>query len=115
MPLSFNSFAIDSMEGTWFECEFAGKTSNITKAKDRRLSTDLADVSNLDKNNKPFSQNDPRRIFNLGNRLWHTDSSFKAIPAKYSLLSARSISKEGGNTEFADMRRTTVLGEERLM
>ena len=58
----------------------------------------------LDKNNKPFTQNDPRRIFNLGNRLWHTDSSFKEIPAKYSLLSARNISKEGGNTEFADMR-----------
>ena len=86
------------------DIEASGKTSNITKAKDRRLSADLADVSNLDKNNKPFSQNDPRRIFNLGNRLWHTDSSFKAIPAKYSLLSARSISKEGGNTEFADMR-----------
>ncbi|MDC3141681.1 TauD/TfdA family dioxygenase, partial [Alphaproteobacteria bacterium] len=74
------------------------------KAKDRRLSTDLADVSNLDKNNKPFTQDDPRRIFNLGNRLWHTDSSFKQIPAKYSLLSARNISKVGGNTEFADMR-----------
>ena len=86
------------------EIEASGNKSNITKAKDRRLSTDLADVSNLDKNNKPFTQNDPRRIFNLGNRLWHTDSSFKEIPAKYSLLSARNISKEGGNTEFADMR-----------
>ena len=68
------------------EIEPSGNKSNITKAKDRRLSTDLADVSNLDKNNKPFTQNDPRRIFNLGNRLWHTDSSFKEIPAKYSLL-----------------------------
>ena len=48
------------------DIETSGKTSNITKAKDRRLSTDLADVSNLDKHNKPFSQNDPRRIFNLG-------------------------------------------------
>jgi alpha-ketoglutarate-dependent 2,4-dichlorophenoxyacetate dioxygenase len=48
--------------------------------------------------------NDPRRIFNLGNRLWHTDSSFKPVPAKYSLLSGRNVSKEGGNTEFADMR-----------
>ena len=86
------------------EIEASGKKSNITKAKDRRLSADLADVSNLDKNNKPFTKNDPRRIFNLGNRLWHTDSSFKKIPAKYSLLSARNISKEGGNTEFADMR-----------
>ena len=86
------------------EIEASGKKSNITKAQDRRLSADLADVSNLDKKNKPFTKNDPRRIFNLGNRLWHTDSSFKKIPAKYSLLSARNISKEGGNTEFADMR-----------
>jgi alpha-ketoglutarate-dependent 2,4-dichlorophenoxyacetate dioxygenase len=84
--------------------EASGKTSNITKDKDRRLSSDLADVSNLDKDNKPFTLNDPRRIFNLGNRLWHTDSSFKPVPAKYSLLSGRNVSKEGGNTEFADMR-----------
>jgi len=84
--------------------EVSGKTSNITKATDRRLPTELADVSNLDKDNKPFTINDPRRIFNLGNRLWHTDSSFKSIPAKYSLLSGRNISKEGGNTEFGDMR-----------
>ena len=84
--------------------EASGKTSNITKAIDRRLPTELADVSNLDKDNNPFTINDPRRIFNLGNRLWHTDSSFKSIPAKYSLLSGRNISKEGGNTEFGDMR-----------
>ena len=84
--------------------EASGKTSNITKATDRRLPTELADVSNLDKDNNPFTINDPRRIFNLGNRLWHTDSSFKSIPAKYSLLSGRNISKEGGNTEFGDMR-----------
>ena len=44
------------------------------------------------------------RLFALGNRLWHSDSSFKAIPAKYSLLHARSIPSKGGNTEFADMR-----------
>jgi len=84
--------------------EASGKTSNITKASDRRLPTELADVSNLDKDNNPFTINDPRRIFNLGNRLWHTDSSFKSFPAKYSLLSGRNISKEGGNTEFGDMR-----------
>ena len=84
--------------------EASGKTSNITKASDRRLPAELADVSNLDKDNNPFTINDPRRIFNLGNRLWHTDSSFKSIPAKYSLLSGRNISKEGGNTEFGDMR-----------
>ena len=107
--LIFKDQNIDDSEQVRFtkyfgEIEASGSKSNITKAKDRRLSTDLADVSNLDKNNKPFTKDDPRRIFNLGNRLWHTDSSFKEIPAKYSLLSARNVSKEGGNTEFADMR-----------
>jgi alpha-ketoglutarate-dependent 2,4-dichlorophenoxyacetate dioxygenase len=43
-------------------------------------------------------------MFNLGNRLWHSDSSFRAKPAKYSILSARTVASQGGNTEFADMR-----------
>jgi alpha-ketoglutarate-dependent 2,4-dichlorophenoxyacetate dioxygenase len=43
-------------------------------------------------------------MFNLGNRLWHSDSSYRAVPAKYSLLSARTVASRGGNTEFADMR-----------
>ncbi len=45
-----------------------------------------------------------QRLFNLGNMLWHSDSSFRPIPAKYSLLSARVVNPTGGNTEFADMR-----------
>ena len=43
-------------------------------------------------------------LFNLGNCLWHSDSSFRPIPAKFSLLSARVVNPKGGNTEFADMR-----------
>lgn len=69
-----------------------------------RLPTTFADVSNLDKNNQPLARDDRRRLFAIGNRLWHSDSSFKVIPAKYSLLHARSIPSKGGNTEFADMR-----------
>jgi alpha-ketoglutarate-dependent 2,4-dichlorophenoxyacetate dioxygenase len=78
--------------------------SNITKPEDRRLRVELADVSNLKKGNELFDRDDRRRMFNLGNRLWHSDSSFRATPAKYSLLSARAIPSKGGDTEFADMR-----------
>tara|TARA_B100000676_G_scaffold307958_1_gene367606 strand:+ start:1434 stop:2312 length:879 start_codon:yes stop_codon:yes gene_type:complete len=69
-----------------------------------RLPTTFADVSNLDKNNKPFARDDRRRLFAIGNRLWHSDSSFKVVPAMYSILHARSIPSRGGDTEFADMR-----------
>jgi alpha-ketoglutarate-dependent 2,4-dichlorophenoxyacetate dioxygenase len=71
---------------------------------EERVDQQINDVSNLDNTNKPFDRDDRRRFFNLGNHLWHSDSSFRAMPAKYSLLSARTIPSEGGNTEFADMR-----------
>jgi len=77
---------------------------NVTKAADRRLDAQMADVSNLGADHKPLARDDRRRLFNLGNQLWHSDSSFRAVPAKYSLLSARTVVSKGGNTEFADMR-----------
>jgi len=77
---------------------------NITTAQDRRLDPYMADVSNLDRDHKPLARDDRKRMFNLGNRLWHSDSSFRAVPAKYSLLSGRIVVDQGGNTEFADMR-----------
>src|SRR5690349_15339272 len=43
--------------------------SNITKDHERRLSFDMADVSNLDQDNRPYARDDRRRMFNLGNRL----------------------------------------------
>lgn len=78
--------------------------TSLREAEEHRFSTDFADVSNLDKAERPFAWEDRRRLFAIGNRLWHSDSSFKAIPAKYSLLHAHRIPSEGGNTEFADMR-----------
>jgi alpha-ketoglutarate-dependent 2,4-dichlorophenoxyacetate dioxygenase len=77
---------------------------NVTKAADRRLDPEMADVSNLGADHKPLARDDRRRLFNLGNQLWHSDSSFRAVPAKYSLLSGRTVVDAGGNTEFADMR-----------
>jgi alpha-ketoglutarate-dependent 2,4-dichlorophenoxyacetate dioxygenase len=73
--------------------------------KKRRLASDnVNDISNLDLENRVLPMDDRKRLFSLGNRLWHSDSSFKEVPAKFSLLSARVIPSAGGNTEFADMR-----------
>jgi alpha-ketoglutarate-dependent 2,4-dichlorophenoxyacetate dioxygenase len=69
-----------------------------------RLQENLADVGNLDADNRILQTNDRTRLYQLGNRLWHTDSSFKALPAYCSLLHGRSIPPIGGHTEFADMR-----------
>jgi alpha-ketoglutarate-dependent 2,4-dichlorophenoxyacetate dioxygenase len=78
--------------------------TSLRRPEEYRLPPTFADVSNLDQDNKPFARDDRRRLFGIGNRLWHSDSSFKAVPAKYSLLHARVIPSKGGNTEFADMR-----------
>ena len=79
-------------------------TASATIVTGRRLDADMADVSNLGVDHKPLARDDRRRLFNLGNQLWHSDSSFKAVPAKFSLLSGRTVVDAGGNTEFADMR-----------
>jgi alpha-ketoglutarate-dependent 2,4-dichlorophenoxyacetate dioxygenase len=84
------------------EIEHAIGTS-LRAPDEYRLPTTFADVSNLDRDNKIFARDDRRRLFGLGNRLWHSDSSFKAIPARYSLLHAISVPSKGGNTEFAYM------------
>ena len=69
-----------------------------------RLHENMADVGNLDAENRILETSVRQRLYNLGNRMWHTDSSFKRLPAYCSMLHARSIPPIGGQTEFADMR-----------
>jgi alpha-ketoglutarate-dependent 2,4-dichlorophenoxyacetate dioxygenase len=70
-----------------------------------RLAHDaLVDVSNLDEQGRPFAPGERRQLFSLGNRMWHTDSSFKRVPGKYSFLHARAIPSWGGETEYTDLR-----------
>jgi len=77
---------------------------NVTKPEERRLQVGMNDVSNLGRDGRPLARDSRVQLFNLGNMLWHSDSSFRPIPAKYSLLSARVLNPVGGNTEYADMR-----------
>jgi alpha-ketoglutarate-dependent 2,4-dichlorophenoxyacetate dioxygenase len=64
----------------------------------------LTDISNLDENDRILDAADRRRMYSLGNRLWHSDSSFQSPPARYSMLSAKTVPDSGGETEYADMR-----------
>lgn len=105
--LVFRAQDIDDDQQVAFSRNFGeiedSRGGNPTQTR-KRLNAQLNDVSNLGPDGKPLAADDRRRAFNLGNHLWHTDSSFRTTPAKYSLLSARRIPMTGGNTEFADMR-----------
>lgn len=79
-------------------------TGDVVARDERRLSMQINDISNLDKDGNVLKRDDRTRLFGLGNMLWHSDSSFKPVPARYSLLSARVIPAAGGSTQFADMR-----------
>ncbi len=77
---------------------------HIRRSQEQRLGPGIADFSNLDKDGNILSAEDRLWFFKLGDRLWHSDSSFRPVPAKYSLLSGRIIPSWGADTEFADMR-----------
>jgi alpha-ketoglutarate-dependent 2,4-dichlorophenoxyacetate dioxygenase len=77
----------------------------MSKPSERRLGpVEMGDISNLTAEGKMRARDDSRRMYALGNRLWHSDASFRATGAGYSILSARVVPGTGGNTEFADMR-----------
>ncbi len=64
----------------------------------------LSDISNVSPSGGLLDRDDRKRLSGLGNQMWHSDSSYKAIPARYSLLCAHVLPPEGGDTQFADMR-----------
>ena len=74
------------------------------KATPTRYLAEFADISNLDAEGKIWGESSRQRMFKAGNKLWHTDSSFKRLPALCSLLYSHTIAPIGGHTEFADQR-----------
>lgn len=64
----------------------------------------IANLSNVDADGRLIPTGDKRNLYNAGNQMWHSDSSFKQVPAMASLLSAREVPPEGGETQFASMR-----------
>jgi alpha-ketoglutarate-dependent 2,4-dichlorophenoxyacetate dioxygenase len=80
------------------------RTGSRVLGKSRLDNEAVADISNLDPNGGIMTSGDRRRMYTLGNRLWHTDASFQDPPGRYSMLSAKVLPPAGADTEFADTR-----------
>jgi len=80
------------------------RTGSRVLSKSRLGNEAVADISNLDEAGGIMRSDDRRRMYTLGNRLWHTDASFQDPPGRYSMLSAKVVPPAGADTEFADMR-----------
>ena len=88
-----------------FSERFGALEVSLRKDRQRRIDNPrISDISNVDEKDRVFDPDDERAIYNAGNRLWHSDSSFKRVPAMASLLSGREVPPEGGETEYADLR-----------
>ena len=115
--LLFRGQPIDDAQQVEFSALFGPvftATKYHWKDEKRRLRAEMADISNLDHDGRLLAADDERRFHNRANQLWHTDNTFKHVPARCSLLSAREIPHSGGDTEFADMRAAyDALPEER--
>ena len=74
------------------------------RVQQRLKHAELADISNLTASNELRAKDDHRRLDALGNRLWHSDASFREVPGALSMLFAHIVPPAGGETEFADLR-----------
>ncbi|MFN0072347.1 MAG: TauD/TfdA dioxygenase family protein [Chloroflexota bacterium] len=97
----------DSDQLEWaqrFDGELHAKTGSSVLGKNRFGNEALSDISNVDENGEIMQSDDRRRMYSLGNRLWHTDASFQDPPGRYSMLHARVVPPVPADTGFADMR-----------
>ncbi|HSF05192.1 MAG TPA: TauD/TfdA family dioxygenase [Methylomirabilota bacterium] len=84
--------------------ELHTRTGSAALGKSRLGDEALSDISNVDEHGEIQQSGDRRRMYSLGNRLWHTDASFVDPPGRYSMLSAKVVPPVAADTEFADMR-----------
>ncbi len=105
--LVFHDQEIDDEQQLAFSANFGElrmSSRNIRSDYTSRIDPRMTDISNLDANGDVLKSDDRERLYMLANRFWHTDNAFRLVPAKYSLLSARVVPPDGGETEFTDMR-----------
>ena len=106
--LVFPAQVLTSEQHVAFAQVFGPMEPNINSYADsvrkNRIDERVSDVSNLDEDDRILPAESRKRLSGLANRLWHTDSIFRHVPARLSLLYARTVAPIGGHTQFADMR-----------
>jgi alpha-ketoglutarate-dependent 2,4-dichlorophenoxyacetate dioxygenase len=76
----------------------------VTKVGSQGTGTHFVILSTIGPDGKVVPGDHRMAMRNKANQLWHTDSSFKHVPALTSILSARIIPARGGETEFVSTR-----------
>ncbi len=108
-----NAYAVLVIPGQQFDDETQIAFSRRFGPLEKALSSDstemgfapeISHLGNIDQHGKKIPADSWKVVYDRGNQSWHTDSSFKEIPAKFSILSARIVPSQGGATEFADAR-----------
>ena len=103
--LVFPGQPLNDAEQIAFSRRFGALEETITSIANKpSLARQIADLSNVDDEDQIIDPADRRMVYHSANQMWHTDSSFKRVPALASLLSGRECPPEGGETEFASMR-----------
>jgi len=103
--LLFRGQSLSDEEQIAFSRRFGPLETTIRSIATQAATPDhIANISNVDGDGLLIPAGDKRNVYNAGNQMWHTDSSFKKVPAHASLLSAREIPPVGGETQFASMR-----------
>jgi alpha-ketoglutarate-dependent 2,4-dichlorophenoxyacetate dioxygenase len=103
--LLFRADGLSDQEQIAFSRRFGPLETTIrTVVSQARDLPEISNLANVDAQDRLIPSGDRRNLFNAGNQMWHTDSSFKRVPALASLLSAREVPPEGGETQFVSTR-----------
>jgi len=103
--LVFPKQALSDEEQIAFSRRFGALEETIKSIANKpNVARQIADLSNVDADGNLIDPDDKRMIYHSANQMWHTDSSFKRVPALASMLSGRECPPEGGETEYASMR-----------
>lgn len=102
--LLFRNQNLDEEQHLTMSRKFGGLETTIQRGRKRRVRPEFADISNLDWDGTMLESGGGGAIYSSANQLWHSDTSFRENPPKFSFLYAEEVVESGSETEFCDER-----------